>query len=172
MPATEGAPAAKGAPAAHGYAAATAGPAAQGADLPRVADLARAFARVEQETFFNDVVVAYTRSASLAAKAAGEPGGVPSEPDPALFAHESEHALAAAVTEVRGPLAAALAGGDVEAALAAAAALRAPIDRYFDDVLVMDDDPAVRASRLAQLVQITSLLGSLGDFSRLPVQQG
>jgi glycyl-tRNA synthetase beta chain len=142
------------------------------ADLPRVADLARAFARVEQEAFFNDVVVAYTRPASLAAKAADEPGGIPPEPDPALFDHESEHALAAAVAEVREPLATALAGGDVEAALVAAAALREPIDRYFDDVLVMDKDPAVRASRLAQLVQITALLGSLGDFSRLPVQQG
>ena len=66
----------------------------------------------------------------------------------------------------------ALDGGDVEAALLAAAALRAPVDRYFDDVLVMDKDPAVRGNRLAQLTQITSLLGSLGDFSRLPVQQG
>ena len=73
---------------------------------------------------------------------------------------------------MRGPLAAALDGGDVEAALVAAATLRAPIDRYFDDVLVMDKDPAVRGNRLAQLTQITTLLGNLGDFGRLPVQQG
>jgi glycyl-tRNA synthetase beta chain len=142
------------------------------ADLPRVAALARAFARLEAEPFFNDVVVAYTRPAALAAKAAAEPGGVPAQPDPALFADESEHALAAALAEVRGPLFTALAGGDVEAALLAAATLRAPIDCYFDDVLVMDKDPAVRVNRLAQLTQITTLLGSLGDFSRLPVQQG
>ncbi len=101
-------------------------------------------------------MVAYTRPAALAAKAAAEPGGVPAEPDPALFADEAEHALAAALAEVRGPLATALAGGDVEAALCAAAALRAPVDRYFDDVLVMDNDPAVRANRLAQLAQITA----------------
>ena len=69
-------------------------------------------------------------------------------------------------------LATALAGGDVAAALLAAAALRAPIDRYFDAVLVMYQDPALRANRLAQLRQITILLGSLGDFARLPVQQG
>ncbi len=141
-------------------------------DLPRVAALARTFARVQDEAFFNDVVVAYTRPAALAARAAAEPGGVAVAPDPALFVHESEHALAAAVAEVRDPLATALAGGDVEAALLAAAALRAPIDRYFDAVLVMDQDPALRANRLAQLRQITILLGSLGDFARLPVQQG
>ena len=151
------------------------GAAARGADLPRVAALARTFARVEHEEFFNDVVVAYTRPASLAARAETEPGrgaDAAAAPDPARFADEAEHALAAAVAEVREPLETALAGGDVEAALRAAAALRAPVDRYFDAVLVMDKDPELRANRLAQLRQITSLLGSLGDFARLPVQQG
>ena len=116
--------------------------------------------------------MAYSRPASLAAKAEAEPGGVAAEADPALFADEAEHALAAALAEVREPVATALAGGDVEAALCAAAALRAPVDRYFDAVLVMDKDPAVRANRLAQLRQLTALLGGLGDFARLPVQQG
>ena len=36
----------------------------------------------------------------------------------------------------------------------------------------MDKDPALRANRLAQLRQITALLGALGDFGRLPVQAG
>jgi glycyl-tRNA synthetase beta chain len=142
------------------------------ADPPRVAALARTFARVAGEAFFNDVVVAYTRPAALAARAEAEPGGVAAVADPALFAEEAEHALAGALAEVREPIATALSGGDVEAALRAAAALRPPVDRYFDAVLVMDKDPALRANRLAQLRQITSLLGSLGDFARLPVQQG
>ncbi len=147
------------------------GAAAQGADLSRVAALARTFARVEHEAFFNDLVVAFSRPAALAAKAEAEPGGVAAAPDPALFADEAEHALAAALTEVRGPIGTALAGGDIEAALCAAAALRAPVDRYFEAVLVMDNDPAVRANRLAQLRQVTFLLGGLGDLARLPVQQ-
>jgi glycyl-tRNA synthetase beta chain len=166
------APSGAGAAAAvRGFAAAAAGPAAQGADLPRVAALARAFARVEHEPCFNDVVTAYTRPAALAAKAETEPGAVPAAPNHALFADEAEHALADALAEVRGPVETALAGGDVEAALCAAAALRAPVDRYFDEVLVMDKDPALRANRLAQLRELTVLLGGLGDFSRLPVQQ-
>ena len=147
------------------------GAAAQGADLSRVAALARTFARVEHEAFFNDLVVAFSRPAVLAAKAEAEPGGVAAAPDPALFADEAEHALAAALTEVRGPIGTALAGGDIEAALCAAAALRAPVDRYFEAVLVMDNNPAVRANRLAQLRQVTFLLGGLGDLARLPVQQ-
>ena len=162
---------AEAAAAVHGFAAAAAGPAAQGADLPRVAALARTFARVEHEPFFTDVVTAYTRPAALAAKAEAEPGAVPAPPDPALFADEAEHALADALAEVREPVTTALAGGDVEAALCAAAALRAPVDSYFDKVLVMDPDAALRANRLAQLRELTILLGGLGDFSRLPVQQ-
>jgi len=148
------------------------GAAARGADVARVAALARAFARVEGETWFNDVVVAYTRPAALAGRAAKEPGEPPPAPDPARFADEAERALAAAVAEVREPLAAALAGGDVEAALVAAAALRAPVDRYFDEVLVMADDDDLRRNRLAQLRELTDVLGRLGDFGRLPVQQG
>ena len=93
------------------------GAAAQGADLSRVAALARTFARVEHEAFFNDLVVAFSRPAALAAKAEAEPGGVAAAPDPALFADEAEHALAAALAEVRGPIDTALAGGDIEAAL-------------------------------------------------------
>ena len=142
-----------------------------GADLPRVAALARAFARVEHKPYFNDVVTAYTRPAALAAKAETDPSAAPAAPDRALFADEAEHALADALAEVRGPVEAALAGGDVEAALCAAAALRGPVDRYFDEVLVMDKDQAVRANRLAQLRELTELLGALGDFGRLPVQQ-
>ena len=148
------------------------GAAARGADVPRVAALARTFARVEGHAYFNDVVVAYTRPAALAGRAAKEPGDLSAAPDPVLFADEAERALAAAVAEVRGPLETALAGGDIEAALRAAAALRVPVDRYFDDVLVMADDDGVRRNRLAQLRELTELLGGFGDLGRLPVQQG
>jgi glycyl-tRNA synthetase beta chain len=97
---------------------------------------------------------------------------VPDAPDPARFVDDAERELSEAVAEVRGPLQTALDGGDVEAALNVAAALRGPVDRYFDAVLVMDKDPALRANRLAQLRQVTALLGALGDFGRLPVQEG
>jgi len=61
----------------------------------------------------------------------------------------------------------ALGNGEIESALKAAAALRPAVDRYFDDVLVMDEDPAVRANRLAQLAAITNELRAIGDFDRL-----
>jgi glycyl-tRNA synthetase beta chain len=45
------------------------------------------------------------------------------------------------------------------------------VDRYFDAVLVMDPDDAVRANRLAQLAAVTGLIGRIGEFSRLPLTQ-
>ena len=136
------------------------------ASVPQRAAAARTFAQVVDESFFNDVVTAYARCASLAGKA-GE--SVPAFPDPKLFADEAERALYDAVRATAEPLRAAAVEGDLTAALRAAAALRAPVDRYYTAVMVMDDDPAVRDNRLAQLREVAALLGTLGDFGRLPV---
>ena len=90
--------------------------------------------------------------------------------DPALFTDDAERELAAACEAARGPLLDALAHLELESAIEAAAGLRPAVDRYFDAVLVMDPDDAVRANRLAQLAAVTGLLGRIGEFSRLPLQ--
>ncbi len=110
-------------------------------------------------------------AADGAAAPAGEPAAARSAPvvDPARFTAPVEAELAEALAAATGPVRSALAALDVAAAVAAAAPLRAPVDRYFDDVLVMDPDPAVRANRLAQLAAVVALLIEIGDLSRLPV---
>jgi glycyl-tRNA synthetase beta chain len=138
------------------------------ASVPQRAAAARTFAALQDGASFNDVVTAFTRCASLAAKAGPD---APAFPDPALFVVDAERSLYDALRAVAEPVRVAAVAGDLAAALDAAAALRAPVDRFFDDVLVMDDDAGVRDNRLAQLKEITALLGSLGDFARLPVQQ-
>ena len=45
------------------------------------------------------------------------------------------------------------------------------VDRYFDDVLVMDPDETIRDNRLAQLAAVTGLLGRIGALDRLPTQE-
>jgi glycyl-tRNA synthetase beta chain len=57
--------------------------------------------------------------------------------------------------------------GDYAAALARLAVLQAPVDRFFDDVLVNADDPAVRANRLALLGQLKTLFAGIADIGRL-----
>jgi glycyl-tRNA synthetase beta chain len=62
---------------------------------------------------------------------------------------------------------AAVAAADYEGALAILAGLRAPIDAFFADVLVMDADMSLRTMRLALLNRFTALFEGVADFSRL-----
>ena len=57
---------------------------------------------------------------------------------------------------------------DFDAALAAAAELGPPIDRFFDEVLVMAEDKQVRANRLRLLLDVRDAVGALGDLSQIP----
>ena len=62
----------------------------------------------------------------------------------------------------------AIAEDDFDTALAAAAELGDPLDRFFEDVLVMADDAAVRGNRLRLLLDVRDTVGRLGDFGQIP----
>jgi glycyl-tRNA synthetase beta chain len=62
---------------------------------------------------------------------------------------------------------AAVEGEDFEAAMAALATLRAPIDRFFDSVTVNDADPARRQARLALLARFRDAVHQVADFSKI-----
>jgi len=142
--------------------------AAPAGDVPALAARARTFAALAGRAFFEDAVTAYNRCAALAATdaAAGS-----RSVDPALFVDDAERELAAAYEAARGPLLDALAHLELESAVKEAAGLRPAVDRYFDAVMVMADDDAVRGNRLAQLAAVTALIGRIGEFSRLPLAQ-
>ena len=137
-------------------------------DLPALAARARTFAAMAGREVFEDAVTAFNRCAALAAK---DPGAGSRAVDPALFSDDAERELGAAYEAARGPLLDSLHSLELEGAIKAAAGLRPAVDRYFDDVLVMDPDEAVRANRLAQLAAVTGLIGRIGEFSRLPLTQ-
>ena len=137
-------------------------------DLPALAARARTFTAMAGREPFEDAVIAYNRCAALAAK---DPDAGSRAVDPALFSDDAERELAAACEAARGPLLDALGNLELESAVASAAGLRPAVDRYFDAVLVMDPDDAVRANRLAQLAAVTGLIGRIGEFGRLPLAQ-
>jgi glycyl-tRNA synthetase beta chain len=60
-----------------------------------------------------------------------------------------------------------LARGDYTSALRELAALKDPVDAFFDAVMVMDDDPVLRANRLALLNRLKSLFDRIADLSIL-----
>jgi glycyl-tRNA synthetase beta chain len=62
---------------------------------------------------------------------------------------------------------AAVGAEDFAGAMAALASLRAPIDRFFDEVTVNDDDPARRSARLDLLARFRAAVHQVADFGRI-----
>ncbi len=81
--------------------------------------------------------------------------------------HAAEISLGAALDAALPAAAAAVAAEDFTGAMTALAALRAPVDAFFADVMINDPDPLVRAGRLALLARFRDACHSVADFSRI-----
>jgi glycyl-tRNA synthetase beta chain len=88
-------------------------------------------------------------------------------PNEALWVEAAEAALADALKTIAPKSDAAFAAGDYGASLQALAALKTPVDAFFDKVMVNADDPALRANRLALLSQLHTAMNRVADLSRL-----
>ena len=86
---------------------------------------------------------------------------------PELLVEPSEKSLAAAITRVRPEVDAAFARGDFSATLKTLAQLRDDVDAFFNDVMVMADDLALRNNRLALLSQLHGMMNGVADISKL-----
>jgi glycyl-tRNA synthetase beta chain len=125
-------------------------------DVPRTVLRARALQRLADSCAdFLPVVVACTRPINIAKDF---PGG---EVDPALFQHQAEDALWEAYQDV---LREAEKANPMEL-FRLFERLRAPIDRYFDEVLVMAENEKIRNNRLAMCWQLSQLFRRLADFT-------
>ena len=87
--------------------------------------------------------------------------------DPALFVAPEESALAAALQTALAEAGSAVEREDYAGAMTALAALRAPVDAFFDKVLVNADDPAVRANRLRMLAAFRQATQAVADFAKV-----
>ncbi len=92
----------------------------------------------------------------------------PAEVDAALLSLPAEQELFGLLSPLRGTVSAATARRDYAGALTELAALRPAVDAFFDQVMVMDEDPRLRANRLALLSQMRELFTGVADLSRLP----
>jgi glycyl-tRNA synthetase beta chain len=87
---------------------------------------------------------------------------------PGLFSETAEIELARALTVIAPRIAEAAARRAFAAGLGAAAELAPAIDRFFADVMVMDEDPAVRGNRLRLMIEVVEATRPIGDLSALP----
>ncbi|MFL1485683.1 glycine--tRNA ligase subunit beta [Marinobacter sp. LN3S78] len=88
--------------------------------------------------------------------------------DNALLQDKAEIALAEHVSEQAGKVVPLFDNGDYATALSSLASLRAPVDAFFDEVMVMADDEAVRNNRLSLLNRLRNLFLRVADISVLP----
>ena len=136
-------------------------------------DLVRIVAKVEALSAFlatedgANLLAGYKRAANiLRAEAKKNPGEViAGDVDPARLAAPEEQALAAALQQAAAELEPALAVEDFSGAMTSLSRLRAPVDAFFEKVLVNDPDPAVRLNRLRLLTGLQTAANRVADFS-------
>jgi len=132
-------------------------------------DLVRLLARVHALQAFittedgKNLLAGYKRAANIlkAEEKKGWDEATNPAPDPA------EAALIAALAHAAPQVEAAVAAEDFTAAMASLATLRAPVDAFFDQVIVNATEPAIRNARLTLLSQLRAAMHKVADFSRI-----
>lgn len=124
-------------------------------------DRAKSLAEISGKAAEADLLVAYQRVANLAARATYD------AVQPERLVQPAERALWEAYLAAHERVSALVARGAYAAALTELAGLRPLVDRLFTEVMVMDEDLAIRANRLALLRRLADLFGQVADLSKL-----
>lgn len=130
-------------------------------DIYAVALRAKAVADYVASTDAAAGIQAFVRVANLAKKA------VSAEVSADLFQTDAECNLFAAYEKAADAVASDIASESYAEAITALAALAAPIDTFFDDVMVMDKDEKIKDNRLGLLKSIDQLVGRIADFTKI-----
>lgn len=128
--------------------------------IPKQLDAVRAFARLPEAP---SLAAANKRIANILKQA----DGVPAEFDASLFSLPEESALADAFAALLPQYESAFKAGDYTGALKSLAALKSPVDAFFDKVLVMDKDERVKRNRIGFLSRLHATMNRIADLSKL-----
>jgi len=129
--------------------------------VPKQLEAVRAFAALPESAA---LAAANKRVGNILKKVEG---GVSGKVDASLLVEAPEQALHQALSRIAPKADAAFAAGDYTASLQELAALREPVDAFFDSVMVNAEDLALRANRLALLAQLHQAMNRVADLSRL-----
>jgi glycyl-tRNA synthetase beta chain len=130
-------------------------------DIPKRLAAVRAFAALPEAA---SLAAANKRVGNILKKAEGS---VAAKVDAALLKEEAERALFDALNAVKPQADAAFEHGDYAASLQALAALKAPVDAFFDKVMVNAEDAALRNNRLGLLAILHQAMNRVADLSKL-----
>ena len=133
------------------------------ADARRRLDALRAIRRSKN---FEPLTISFKRIRKILEKAA-LPAGEAREAQPHLFQGEAEKALYEAMRAAVPRVNQHKRAGHYKEALEIIAALRPDVDRFFDQVMVMAEEPDVRKNRLALLSELLREFTTIADFSEM-----
>ncbi len=119
-----------------------------------------ALAAIQQQEAFTVLSTSYKRIKNIAGK------NRETSVDTALFTEQEEQALYTLYGEVAAEMKSLVAAKEYTAALKIMLKLKAPVDSFFDAVMVMAEDPAIRRNRLNLLTALRELVLLVGDISR------
>ncbi|UCC65980.1 MAG: glycine--tRNA ligase subunit beta [Deltaproteobacteria bacterium] len=138
--------------------------AVQGDDLVDARARVEALANFRRRPEFEPLAIAFKRVANILK-------GVDykREINPSLFETPQEQDLHRQYQEIEGRVSDLIKRGDYEGASVELAKLRAPVDDFFDHVMVMVENEELRQNRLALLGEVAGLFSQLADFSRVGI---
>jgi glycyl-tRNA synthetase beta chain len=134
---------------------------AQLSEIPKRLKAVRAFAQLPEAPA---LAAANKRVGNILKKAEG---AVEAKVNPALLQADEEKALHAAINSIAAQADIAWVNGDYTANLQALAALKDPVDAFFDKVMVNAEDPALKANRLGLLATLHQAMNRVADLSKL-----
>jgi glycyl-tRNA synthetase beta chain len=135
-------------------------------DLVRVVDRVAALSELLETQAGANLLAAYRRAGNILA-AEAKKGALPEGPPRAAAGAPEEARLRSALARTRSAVDTLMVKEDFAGAMREMATLRAPIDAFFDKVLVNSDDPAERDDRLRLLAEVQSTMARAADFSRI-----
>jgi glycyl-tRNA synthetase beta chain len=130
-------------------------------EVPKRLEAVRVFANLSEASA---LAAANKRVGNILKKVEGE---VKAEVNAALLQEPAEQTLAATLGQVKPHADELFEAGDYTASLKALAALKAPVDDFFDNVMVNADDPALKANRLGLLATLHQAMNRVADLSKL-----
>jgi len=122
---------------------------------------AKALAKLRTSGDFEPIAIAFKRVANILKGKAHE------DFDSNALVESAELKLLEAIQEIQEEVKGHVKIRDFEAAFAAIASLRPPVDKFFEDVMVMDEDLKVRNARLGLLGKLSKIFEPMADFTRL-----
>jgi glycyl-tRNA synthetase beta chain len=128
--------------------------------LPRQLEAVRAFSALAEA---ESLAAANKRIGNILKQAPAVPEGYSAE----LMTQPEEKSLMSAFVRLKPNVEGAFKAGDYTGALKALASLKAPVDAFFDKVMVMDKDPRVRANRIGFLGTLHGTMNRVADLSKL-----